>query len=35
MNAIAYGYAALQHGGRCHESLPDYALSSASFPHTT
>ena len=30
-NAIAYGYAAFQHGGRCHESLPDYCLSCANF----
>ena len=34
-NAIAYGYASFQHGGRCHETLPDHCLSCANFPHTT
>ena len=34
-NAIAYGFAAFQHGGRCHESLPEHALSSANYPHTS
>eukprot|EP00974_Lingulodinium_polyedra_P001442 136375-Lingulodinium_polyedra.AAC.1 len=34
-NAIAYGYAGFQHGGRTHETLPDYCLSSANFPHTS
>ena len=33
-NAIAYGLAAFQHGGRCHETLPDHCLSCANFPNT-
>ena len=32
-NAIAYGMAAFQHGGRDHEHLPEYALSCANYPH--
>ena len=34
-NAIAYGMAALQWGGRDHTSLPDHSLSCANFPHTS
>ena len=34
-NAIAYGYAVFQRGGRDHEKLPDYCLLRAKFPQTS